>query len=167
VFGGTLRGSVRYTREESLEKTIVVSSGFEYTFSCGLYVLLEYFYNSAALNREPTLLAAYGISLASGYDEATHALLANRFLTFNRHYAALALGYDITPLVRAELFSIYDHEGKFILLNPSIKYNLHQDIDISCAVMAARKTGETSKTSELAFVEKHPLVYAMFTWFFL
>lgn len=167
VFGGTLRGSALFTREEAIENTVIANCGFEYTFSFGLYFLLEYFYNRASLNAEPKLLAAYGSYLAFGFDDASFMLLSNRFLTYNSHYAALALGYDITPLLRAEFFSIYDHEGKFVLLNPSVKYNVHQDIDLSVAVMNAWKTGNTSRSSELSFVEKHPLVYAICTWFFL
>ncbi len=167
LFGGTLRGSALFTREEIIEHTIIANGGFEYTFSFGLYFLLEYFYNRASLNAEPKLLAAYVSSLSYSFDDAAFRLLANRFLTFNRHYAALALGYDITPLWRAELFTIYDYEGEYILINPSIQYNLYQDIDLSCAVMYAWKAKQTSKSSELSFVEKHPLVYAMMTWFFL
>lgn len=167
VFGGTLRGSALFTREEEVNNTIISNGGFEYTFACGLYVLLEYFYNSAALNAEPKLAAAYGSYLTYGYDDATFRLLSNRFLTYNRHYAALGLGYDITPLVRVEIFSLYDFEGKMILLNPTLKYNLHQDVDLSFAIMTAHSTGDTRYNSELSFVEKYPLVYGMLTWFFL
>ncbi len=167
VFGGTLRGSALFTREKSIKNTVIASGGFEYNFSMGLYFLIEYFYNSASLNAEPKLFYAYGSYLAYGFDDATFRLLSNRFLTYNSHYAALALGYDITPLLRMEFFTICDFEARYILLNPSVKYNLHQDIDLSIAIMNAWKTGNTTRSSELSFVEKHPLVYAICTWFFL
>ncbi len=167
LFGGTLRGSALFTREKEIKNTVIASGGFEYNFSRGLYFLLEYFYNSASLNAEPKLFYAYGSYLAYGFDDATFRILSNRFLTYNRHYAAIALGYDITPLLRVEFFTICDYEARYILLNPSVKYNLLQDIDLSIAIMNAWKTEDTSRSSELAFVEKHPLVYAMCTWFFL
>lgn len=167
VFGGTLRGSALYTREGEIENTIIANGGFEYTFQFGLYVLLEYFYNRSSLNNEPKLFTAYSSYLTYGFNDSIHKLLSNRLLTYNSHYAALVLGYDITPLIRIELFTICDYEGKRILLNPLLTYNIHQDIDFSIAIMNAWKTEETSRSSELSFVETHPLAYAMLTWFFL
>ena len=66
-----------------------------------------------------------------GLNEDNYAHLANQFITYNQHYLGIALGYDITPLLRAELFGIWDIEGDGIFLSPSATYNISDNIDVT------------------------------------
>lgn len=164
---GTLRGSAIRSKAEDADPYVQASAGFEYNFGFGLYFLLEYFYNENGLNFNGELKTAYLSSLAFGINEQNYYMLSNQFVTFNRHYAALALGYDITPLLRAEFFAIYDFQGRAVLINPTLKYNAFQDVDFSLGVMKTWIRGDADYESDFTYLEKYPLAYATFTWYFL
>lgn len=142
------------------------SVGYEYTFRNGLYFLAEYFYNQNALNRNESLLDAYSESLVFGMNEDRFIRLANQFLTFNRHYSGIVLGYDISPLLRGDIFAIADIEGRGIYLSPSLKYNLFQNLDISIAGMLGSVFSGASVTSDFDSLEDHPLFVASLVWYF-
>jgi len=167
VLDGTLRGSAIRSKPEESEPFVQASAGYEYNFAFGLYFLMEYFYNESGINFNPELKEAYVSSRLLGINEQNYYLLSNQFLTFNRHYLALALGYDVTPLLRAEVFAMYDFDGKAFLLNPSLKYNVFQDVDFSLAAMKTWIRNDARYESDFAYLEKYPLVYATFTWYFL
>ncbi len=167
VLDGTLRGSAIRSEAEDADPFVQASAGFEYNFGFGLYFLLEYFYNESGLNFNPELKAAYLSSMAYGINEQNYYLLSNQFVTFNKHYAALALGYDITPLLRAEFFTVYDFQGRAVLINPTLKYNVFQDVDFSLGVMKTWIRDDAEYESDFSYLKKYPLVYATFTWYFL
>jgi hypothetical protein len=47
-----------------------------------------------------------------GIDESNYYIISNRMITYNSHYASVAAGYDFHPLLRGEIFSIYDFQGE-------------------------------------------------------
>lgn len=165
VYDGTLRGSVLYSSPDQGKSYFLASAGYEYTFSTGIYFLLEYFYNQNSLNSNQALKETYLDRLMFGPNEKNFRKLSNQFLTYNRHYAALALGSDITPLFRGELFMIYDFEGHGIFINPGIKYNPFQNIDLFVGIMLAHIAGHTSEESDFASFEKNAFFYASLTWY--
>jgi hypothetical protein len=165
VLDGTLRGSAIRSKAEDSDPYVQASAGFEYNFGFGLYFLLEYFYNESGLNFNDELKSAYLSSLAFGINEQNYYTLSNQFVTFNRHYAALALGYDITPLLRAEFFTICDFQGRAVLINPALKYNAFQDVDFSVSVMKTWIRDGAEYESDFAYLKKYPLVFATFTWY--
>lgn len=167
VLDGTLRGSAIRSQAEDADPFVQASAGFEYNFGFGLYFLLEYFYNESGLNFNPELKAAYLSSMVYGINEQNYYMLSNQFVTFNRHYAALALGQDITPLLRAEIFTVCDFQGRAVLVNPTLKYNAFQDVDFSLGAMKTWVRGDAKYESDFAYLKKYPLVYATFTWYFL
>ncbi len=164
---GNLRGSALRTKHEDLEPRVQAGGGFEYNFAFGLYFLVEYFFNENALNFNEELKYAYLSSLAFGFDESSYSLLSNQFITFNKHYLALALGYDITPLIRMELFALCDVQGRSVLLNPTLRYNIFQDVDLTVSAMKTWIHRGAEYESDFEYLRKYPLVYATFTWYLM
>lgn len=167
VLGGTLRGSWIYLSPDDYRRYTQGSAGYEYNFRCGLYFLIEYFYNRNGLNYNEELRDAYMYSQAYGIDETGYYILSNQFLTWNRHYGGLALGYDLHPLVRAEMFTIWDVQGQGFFLNPSLKINPLQDVDIVLSIMKGYVIDGAERASDFEYLKDYPLVYASLTWYFL
>jgi len=169
VLDGKLRGgiiNVDPRKPENGESFIQSSAGYEYTFESGLYFLLEYFYNQNGLNYNQDLKNTYQSSLLTGINETNYYMLANQILTYNQHYIGLALGYDMTSLIRFEVFSIYDLQGKTIFLNPSVKCNALQNLDISISIMKAYVSDDTDNETDFYLVKKYPMFYASIQLYF-
>ena len=162
---GMLRGSALYNDPEEGASYLLGSAGYEYTFAFGLYFLCEYFYNQNALNFNDRLERAYNESQVFGLNRKNFSELSNQFLTLNQHYTGLALGYDITPLLRGDVLTMYDFQGRGLYLGPSLKYNPFQDLDISGGIMASH-IFEGGRTSDFEMFWKKPLVYASLVWYF-
>ncbi len=165
-FDGLLRGSLLYSDPEDDDSYIQSSAGYEYNFKIGLYFLVEYFYNQNGINFNKDLESAYIESYLTGINENNYYRLANQFLTYNQHYTGLALGYDLTTLLRAELFSIYDFQGRGIFATPSLKYNLFENIDINAGAMAGHVFSGARKTSDFDKLDKYAYYFASLTWYF-
>ncbi|MDM8548468.1 hypothetical protein QUF72_00260 [Desulfobacterales bacterium HSG2] len=166
LMDGMLRGSLLYASPDEGSAYFLGSVGYEYNFANGIYCMAEYFYNENALNRNRSLLAAYEESALYGMNEDRYQQLANQFLTFNRHYAGIAIGYDITPLLRCDLFAMADIEGRGIYFSPSLKYNLLQNIDISVTAMLGHVFEGADHTSDFESFEDHPLFSVVLQWYF-
>ncbi|HDP79287.1 MAG TPA: hypothetical protein ENN21_00425 [Spirochaetes bacterium] len=166
VLEGMLRGSLIYSDPEEGDPFMQGSAGYEYTFAGGLYFLVEYFYNQNGLNFNRELNNLYMMSRAGVMNEEIFRGLSNQCLTYNRHYAALALGYDITALLRGDFFVIYDFEGRGLFFNPSLKYNAFQNIDVSLGVMRAHVFDGAPEQSDFAAFENEVLVAASLAWYF-
>lgn len=166
LFDGMLRGSVLYSDPEEGNGFIQAGAGYEYNFAMGLYLLAEYFYNQDGLNFNRDLKEQYLYSKIYGSTEEGYRALSNRFLTYNRHYGACALGYDLTPLLRGDLFVIYDFQGRGLFFNPSLKYNAFQNIDVSIGIMRAHVFDDAAKSSDFGDFDDMGLVYGSLVWYF-
>ncbi len=166
VLDGMLRGSLLYSDPEEGASFVQAGAGYEYNFAMGLYFLMEYFYNQNGLNFNGDLKNLYLENRAGAMNEEIFRGLSNQFLTYNRHYAALALGYDITALLRGDFFILYDFQGRGVFLNPSLTYNAFQNIDVSLAVMRAHVFSDAPEESDFAAFEKDVLVFASLVWYF-
>jgi hypothetical protein len=163
---GLLRGAVLYNKPEDSRKFTQISAGYEYNFKSGLLFLVEYFYNSDPLNQDQNLKSEYyKATLMTGINNENYYLLSNKILTFNKHYAGMFLGYDITPLFRIEFSSIYDFQGEAVFINPSLKYNIFENINICAGFMKAYVNHDNSET-DFDIVRKDVLVYASLSIFF-
>lgn len=110
-----LRGEGAFTdQKEGKDFTRSVIS-WDYSFPNSLYLLLEYLYN--------------GGNLGKGAGLATLAEFSGEIVTRNRNFLTAEIGYDLTPLLRFDLYAIYDMGGGSIFLNPDIKYNLFINLD--------------------------------------
>lgn len=166
LFDGMVRGSLIYSDPEDGMSFFQGSGGYEYNFRIGLYFLLEYFYNQNGLNFNDNLKLAYAKSLISGIDEDTYHQLSNQFLTYNQHYIAIAIGYDITPLFRVDIFSIYDFQGKGLFITPNVKYNPLENIDINIGLMLGHLFKNSRYDSDFEHLDKYSLLYASIIWYF-
>lgn len=138
--------------------------GYEYNFKAGVYFLAEYFYNQRALNYNKDLKLAYASAQFNAMDQRTYLQIANQFLTTNQHYLAVALGYDFHPLVRGELFTIGDIQGRGIFWSPALKINAYEDLDFTVGVMGAFVFN--NKASDFSEFRKNYLYYASGSYVF-
>lgn len=159
LFDGMLTGAALWSGPEHGKNYLQCGAGYEYSFANGLYLLAEYFYNSLPVNDDAELQAAMFSMNTGGIDSGNYYVFANRIITFNSHYASVAAGYDIHPLLRCELFVIYDIQGRGQFYNISIKLNALQNLDIAaCAINSF--VGKHGQASDFTAYNRQPLLYA-------
>lgn len=133
LFKGIIRGSLVFTHPDPTPNQgkwfFQLNAGYEYSFSFGLSIIAEYFYNGNGMNKNTILKNAYEQSLITGVNKNNYYSLANQILTYNQHYIGITAAYDFTPLLRADIFIIYDIEGNGIFMNASLKYNILENVD--------------------------------------
>jgi hypothetical protein len=140
-------------------------TGYEYTFQSGIYFLVEYFYNSLPANDDEDLQAAILFYSINGIDESNYYILSNRMITYNSHYTSFAMGYDLHPLLRGELFLIYDFQGKGLFLNGSLKLNAMENLDIIAGAITAF-VKDNGRDSDFEIYNKEPMYYASLQFYF-
>jgi len=162
---GLLTGVFLYSFPDNGGKYYQCGSGYEYTFAPGIYLLAEYFYNSLPVNRDNELLSAVYHYAAYGIDNTNCYILSNRIITYNSHYLSAAAGYDFFPLLRGELFSIYDFQGRGLFLNASLKLNAMKNLDLSAGAIISF-VDRNEKVSDFVSYDQQPLFYASLQFFF-
>lgn len=165
VNDGLLTGAFLYSVPDSGESFYQCGTGYEYTFRGGIYILVEYFYNSLPVNESRELRDAIAFYMLSGSYRYLPEILSNRIITFNSHYLSFAAGYDFFPLLRGEVFSIYDFQGRGLFTNCLLKLNAAQNIDITLGVISAY-TGESDRDSDFKDYNMDPVYYAMLQFYF-
>ena len=193
LFGGMLRGSVLAYKPEKESIFFQANAGYEYNFKAGVYILGEYLFNQKAINYNDDLKAAVfrqqlvgsdlplaliynlkpsaeyhalavNLKRASTMNQSTYDQIANQLLTVNQHYLALALGYDFHPLVRGELFTIGDIQGRGIFWGPTLKINAYENLDFTVGIMGAFTFD--NKSSDFSEFRKNYLFYASGSYVF-
>ena len=165
VLDGILRSAFLYSNPENGASYIQCSGGYEYTFSNGIYFLVEYFYNQNALNYNSDLKSIYYSSAIYGIHQWNYFYLSNQFVTFNQHYSAIALGYEFHSLLRGDFFTIYDFQGKALFFNISLKYNILEDVDLTAGVMLGHIFGNKG-SSDFSAIYGQNMYYMSLQWFF-
>ena len=140
------RGEGVFTGQKEGKDFSRVVLSWDYNFASSLYLLLEYLYNGGNLGRDASPLS---ITKFSG-----------EIVTRNRNFLATGIGYDLTPLVRLDLYAIYDMDGGSSFLNPDIKYNLFSNLDW----ITGTQSFLGGKDSE--YGPFHDLYYTSIEWFF-
>lgn len=163
---GMLRGSALYNVPDSGKEFLIGGAGYEYTFASGLYFLVEYFYNQNGMNYHHSLKKTFEESILNGIREHNFHLLANQFLTYNQHYAGIVLGYDITPLLRLDFFTVCDFQGFGMMLIPALKYNPLQNVDLSLGIFYGLVLEGAPHSSDFEEFDRNPFVYASLQWYF-
>lgn len=164
LFDGMLRGSVMVCKPEKEPVFFQANAGYEYTFKAGVFILGEYFFNQKALNYDPDLKAAVYRQQVYTMNQSAYLQLANQFLTVNQHYLALALGYDFHPLVRGELFTIGDIQGRGIFWGPTLRVNAYENLDFTVGMMGAFVFD--NKSSDFSEYRKNYMYYASGSYVF-
>lgn len=165
LFDGLLTGVFLCSVPDHGKKYYQCGSGYEYTFSSGIYLLAEYFYNSSPVNGDDQLGAALLYSAAEGIDDNVCYIVSNRIITYNSHYLSAAAGYDFFPLLRGEVFSIYDFQGRGLFLNASLKLNALDNLDLIAGAIVS-SVDENEKISDFIMYDREPLFYASLQFFF-
>ncbi len=159
VSDGMLTAVVLWSGPDEERSFYQCGAGYEYTFASGIYLLAEYFYNSLPVNGDDELAAALARMAFSGIDSSNYYILANRIITFNTHYFSAAAGYSIHPLLRSELFAIWDIQGAGVFINGSLKFNSSDNSDISAGIIWAY-AGSDDRISDFEAYSKSPSFYA-------
>ncbi|PKL19302.1 MAG: hypothetical protein CVV49_01585 [Spirochaetae bacterium HGW-Spirochaetae-5] len=165
IFDGLLTGVFLYSSPSSGYDFYQYGTGYEYTFSSGLYLLAEYFYNSLPANDDAELQAALLSYSIIGFDESNYYIISNRIITYNSHYFSIAAGYDFFPLLRGDLFAIYDFQGRGLFLNGALKLNVFENLDITVGIITAF-VGDADRGSDFKSFDEQPMYYVSLQFYF-
>jgi hypothetical protein len=154
--GAAYRFEATYTDDREGGRTWQVVGSLDYTFAVGsgLYGMVEHFYNENLVDQ-----GGFGALLATCFAgvpppppplsspaarqciDATISALAggqgpvlDRLVTIVRNQTGVQLGYDLTPLVRANLLSIYDWHGPSVAIFPVISWSASSDVEVALGV---------------------------------
>jgi hypothetical protein len=145
LFEGNLRFQALFSQLESGQPDARVVVGYDRRFvsalfPSGLYLVVEYFYNSAAdgvilsaeIRSEPVIVPDEllpGIAAAS-LPTARSSLLQTR----SRHLLGLSANYDLTPLLNLAGLFIIDLEKGSRFFAPRLTWSVTANIDLSATV---------------------------------
>ena len=128
-----LRGEATWTAADDRDDFLQAVLSLDYTFSIGngLYGLVEHLYNENLVPDliPPSLLAGAGAVIQA--IAVQQSILLDRITTLDRNQTAIALGYELTPLVRADLLTIYDWSGTSTAIFPVLGVSLSDDLQLS------------------------------------
>jgi hypothetical protein len=138
VGDAALRGEGTWTFHASGGHTTQLVASLDHTFALGtgVYALVEHFYNGNTFERDalrralealPPLTREQGLSLLT----QSGVLPASELVTSSHNQTGFQLGYDLTPLVRADLLWIHDWEGPSEALFPVLSWSARQDLELS------------------------------------
>jgi hypothetical protein len=102
------------------------SAGLDYRFSWGLEVLAETHYNGSGASRE------------RGYDgiRSGRSFLEGEIFLVGRWYSALHLGYEITPLIKADMSWLQNYGDGSAMLMGVLIWDLSDKVMIRAGVLA-------------------------------
>ncbi len=92
-----------------------ISLSYDYTFASGLYLHTEYLYNELGVTEE------------AGYRQ--YEIVQTGELSPARHSLFQEAAYDITPLLRGDIFIIFNPNDYSFILAPSLSYSLSSNWD--------------------------------------
>lgn len=113
VLDGGLRGEVLTHFVPHRKNYFQFILNYDYTFKNSFYILVEYFYNSRPLPQNEFLQLI---------DRGTE--------TLTRNLIGINLGYDITPLLRADLYIIYGVKNEGLFIHPKLRYSILQNLEL-------------------------------------
>jgi hypothetical protein len=146
IRGGGFRGEGAYTRSgQGKDYFRFVLSG-DYTFSNGLYLFGEFFYNGQGARRKEE----YDFNL----------LLSGEAVGLAQLYLALGASYDFTPLWHGDFYGIFNMNDGSRLVGPALSYSLTDNVDLAAGVYFFG--GEDG--SELGSLTS--IYFGQFQWFF-
>lgn len=134
------RGEFSYTRSQK-EEYPRFSLGADYSFATKTTLLFEYFYNGAA---------------KGNIDDFSGSVIEQRKrLSLEKHLLSSMLTREITPLLKFKALAIYDIAGKSAFVNPELRYNVKQDLDIAagCRLFIESRGSEFENSRNLYYAE--------------
>jgi len=129
VGGLGIRGEATVTRPETGPSYGRALLGGTYGFPSTLTLAVELYYNGQ------------GASDPADYDLA--AVVAGRAFNVARHYAAVALSYEVTPLAEIALYAVLNGDDRSGVVWPRIEYSVAANIDVAAGLQGFVGAAET------------------------
>lgn len=126
---GGIRGEFTQTHADGSRDYLRGVIGAEYNFPNKIYVLGEYFYNGGAESNFAQFLDSYQFS--------------SKALSLKKNLFGLWIGYEITPLLKWDNYAVYDFDQKSVFINPELRYNLRQNLDVSAGIQFFRGNSDS------------------------
>jgi hypothetical protein len=142
VADAALRGEFTETWHFAGRATLQAVLSLDYTFplGTGLYALVEHFYNQNVQPRNSfnaALLADVGLQRL-----AARFLSPTQITTVARNQTGVELGYDLTPLLRANLLWIHDWNGPSEAFAPSLTWSPRSDLELTGGMQVFGGSGD-------------------------
>lgn len=141
VKNSTLRGEFLYQNAYHQPDFVQCVVNADYNFPCNIHGLVEYYYNGQ------------GHLNTSAYDY--RAFVNGTIQQLGKHYVALSLEKDITPLLRAENRFIINAGDASIVERPEIQYSIKQNLvaTLGVEIFAGQKNSEYGRAKNIYFTE--------------
>ncbi len=142
---------------------VVASVDFTFPLGSGLYGLVEHFYNENLIEADTIARAALALprdALLELLAEAQVPLL-DRLTTRVRHQTGVQVGYDLTPLLRADFLVLWDWRGASAALAPALSWSVRSDVSLSLGAQLYLGSDPDSEYGDAA-----NLVFARFDYYF-
>jgi hypothetical protein len=110
------RSSAVFIQKKLDKNFTTIALSYDYTFANSAYLHLEYMYNELGATKNTALRLSETIHTGE--------------LSPARHSTYLGIGYDLTPLMRGELFSLYNPLDPSYMIGPSIKYSIAENWEL-------------------------------------
>jgi hypothetical protein len=143
---------------------VVVSLDYNVPVGKGLYVLVEHLYNGNALGfgrGAPGTLRPFFEARGPFVTPASPAVFGgSRVLTLAENQTGLQLGYDLTPILRADFLSIADWNGLSAVFAPILTYSPVGSIELTLGaqIFVGPRLSQYGSSESLG--------YFMAQWFF-
>ncbi|MCB1304229.1 MAG: hypothetical protein KDK37_08125 [Leptospiraceae bacterium] len=143
--------------------------GASYAFWGKLRTNLEFFYNDRPYGDDSYIpeLQQTESDVAIGEeppgDDLAFFRTSGRILTRNHSLLQGSVGYDITELLTADLFAIWDTEGGSLLYGPQFSYNAANEVIL---VAGARLYNQSKHPEEGEFYGAPPQAFLYLRWHF-
>ncbi|MCP4005723.1 MAG: hypothetical protein GY725_16155 [bacterium] len=139
VRDAAVRGEATYTDLFAGGRVWQVVASLDYTFGLGtgLYFLVEHFFNENLVTGvtfggvPPGTSPEAGLSLLLATPGFSEAINTTRLTSRVRNRTGVAVGYDLTPLLRADLLWLHDWHGPSEAFVPTLSYQLRSDLDLT------------------------------------
>lgn len=147
------RLEVTYTNPREGDRFWQAVASLDYTFQlgAGLYALVEHLYNE---NRVPATIPAPfpagSFEVRLGRLASAQVPLLDRITTIVRNQTGFQLGYEATPLLRADVLWIYDWHGPSAAVVPVVSWSARDDLVLSAGVQLFYGPGGRSEYGDAA-----------------
>jgi hypothetical protein len=149
----------------------VASIDYTANVGSGLYLLAEHLYNENRVDPDAIFAAPplppgpplpRGVAVELGTELAGQALveLLARVTSASLHQSGLQAGYDLTPLVRADLLVIYEWSGASVAIAPALTWDVRSDLRVAAGARLFLGSGSSE------YGEQANLVLVMLDAFF-
>jgi hypothetical protein len=131
---------------------VVASVDYTFPLGSGLYGLVEHFYNENLIEADALDRALLGLPREALLDllgEAQTPLL-DRLATRVRHQTGVQVGYDLTPLVRADFLVLWDWRGASAALAPALTWSARASLSLSLGAQFFVGSQEDSEYGDAA-----------------